>query len=72
MDPQGIGCSREIGDGGVTELSAVSLDIAHGEVNGKDDGQTDHSDDEDKDNQVSLEPENLDDDSNLWELILLT
>ena len=40
----------------------LTLDIAHGEVDGKDDGQTDDSDDEDKNNQVSLKPENQDDD----------
>ena len=45
----------------------LTLDIAHGEVDGKDDGQTDDSDDEDKDYQVSLKPENQDDDSKLWE-----
>ena len=41
----------------------LTLDIAHGEINGKDDGQTDHSDDEDKNNQMTLKPENQDDDS---------
>ena len=47
----------------ITMVVGLTLDIAHGEVDGKDDGQTDHSDDEDKNNQMSLEPENQDDDS---------
>ena len=46
-----------------TMVVGLTLDIAHGEVDGKDDGQTDHSDDEDKDNQVALKPENQEDDS---------
>ena len=41
-----------------TMVVDLTLDIAHGEVDGKDDGQTDDSDDEDKNNQVSLKPEN--------------
>ena len=35
------------------------MNIAHGKVDGQDNGQTDDSDDENKNNQVALEPDVL-------------
>ena len=57
VDPESAGGSWQVGDGGVAKTGFVSLDVPHGKVDRQDDSHADHSDDEDKDNHVSLEPE---------------